>query len=105
MPSPVLHMGAVVLCAHGGNAQPLAPFPRVLVSGQPVATQSGPYAVAGCGLTGTPVPPCVTAQWVMASQRVLAGGVPVVTQTSIAVCTPTGTPLNPVVCQMRVLAT
>ena len=53
------------------------PFPRVKVGGQPVVTQSGPYTVAGCGLTGTSSPPCVTAQWVTAAVRVRAGSVPV----------------------------
>ena len=33
MPGPLLHLGATVLCAHGGQAQPTAPNPRVLVSG------------------------------------------------------------------------
>ena len=36
------------------------PFPRVLLSGQPAVTLTSPYAVAGCALTGTPNPPCVT---------------------------------------------
>jgi hypothetical protein len=62
MPGYLLHMGATVLCMHGGQAQPVMPYPRVKVGGQPVVTQSAPYTVAGCGLTGTPSPPCVTAQ-------------------------------------------
>ena len=48
MPGPVLHLGATVLCAHGGQATPTAPVPRVLVSAQPVATIAAPYAIAGC---------------------------------------------------------
>lgn len=105
MPAPVLHLGATVLCTHAGQATPLAPFPRVLLSGQPAVTLTGPYAIAGCALTGTPNPPCVTAQWVTGAVRVLAGGAPVVTMTGQAVCVPTGTPLLPVVAQTRVLAT
>ena len=66
MPGFVLHLGATVMCAHAGQAQPTAPNPRVLVSGQPVTTQVAPYVVAGCPF----VPPggngpCVTAQWVV----------------------------------------
>ena len=34
MPGPLLHVGATVLCAHGGSAMPTAPNPRVLVGGQ-----------------------------------------------------------------------
>ena len=105
MPGFVLHLGATVMCAHAGQAQPTAPNPRVLVSGQPVTTQVAPYVVAGCPF----VPPggngpCVTAQWVVAATRVLASGQPVLTQTSIAVCAPTGTPLNVIVTQTRVIA-
>ncbi len=105
MPAPVLHLGATVICMHAGPATPLTPFPRVLVSGQPVVTLSTPYAIAGCALIGTPNPPCVTAQWVMGALRVMAGGVPILLQTSQAVCVPTGTGLLPLVVQPRVLAT
>jgi hypothetical protein len=105
VPAPILHLGATVLCTHAGQATPLAPFPRVLLSGQPAVTLTSPYAVAGCALTGTPNPPCVTGQWIMGATRVLAGGAPVVTMMGQSTCVPTGTPLMPVVAQTRVLAT
>jgi hypothetical protein len=106
MPGFILHLGATVICSHGGQAQPTAPNPRVLVSGQPIVTQAPPYVVAGCAF----VPPggngpCVTAKWVVGATRVLATGVPVIVQTSMAICTPTGTPLNILVTQTRVMAT
>jgi len=106
MPGFVLHLGATVMCAHGGQAQPTVPSPRVFVSSQPVTTQPPPYVIAGCPF----VPPggngpCVTAQWIVGATRVLAGGQPVLTQTSVAVCAPTGTPLNVIVTQTRVTAT
>jgi hypothetical protein len=106
MPGPLLHLGATVLCSHGGQATPSAPNARVLVSGQPVATMAAPYLVAGCPF----VPPggngpCVTAQWVVGATRVLVGGVPALLQDSQAVCTPTGTPLLPLVAQLRVIGT
>jgi hypothetical protein len=80
--------------------------PRVLVSGQPVATITAPYAVAGCAF----VPPggngpCVTGQWVVGAVRVTALGQPVVIMSGTSICAPTGTPLMPVVAQTRVLAT
>lgn len=105
MPAPILHLGATVLCTHAGQATPLAPFPRVMVSGQPVVTLSSPWAIAGCALTGSPVPPCVTGQLLMGAARVLAGGVPVGTLVSQSTCIPTGTPMLPLVAQPRVLAT
>jgi hypothetical protein len=105
MPGPILHLGATVLCSHGGQATPTAPSPRVLVSGQPVATIAAPYAVAGCAF----VPPggngpCVTGQWVVGATRVLANGQPVAIMTGSSVCAPTGTPLMPVSAQTRVIA-
>jgi hypothetical protein len=106
MPGFLLHVGATVMCTHGGQAQPTTPNPRVLVSGQPIVTQAAPYVVAGCPF----VPPggngpCVTAQWVVGAARVLATGVPVLVQTSQAICAPTGTPLNILVTQVRVTGT
>ena len=104
MPGPLLHIGATVLCSHGGQATPSAPNPRVLVSGQPVVTMAAPYMVAGCAFVSPGGNgPCVTAQWVMAATRVLAGGQPVVLLDSQAICAPTGTPLLPLVAQMRVI--
>ncbi len=105
MPAPILHLGATVICAHAGQATPLAPFPRVTLSGQPLVTIASPYAIAACGLSTTSTPPCVTGQFVMGATRVLAGGAPVVTMISQSVCVPTGTPMTPVMAQTRVLAT
>jgi uncharacterized Zn-binding protein involved in type VI secretion len=103
MPGFVVHLGATVVCMHAGQAQPTAPNPRVLVSGQPVTTQAAPYVVAGCALTGTPNPPCVTGQFVTAATRVFTGGIPVLLQDSQAVCVPTGTGLLVVATQTRVV--
>ena len=105
MPAPILHLGATVLCTHAGQAIPMAPFPRVMVSGQPVVTLTSPYAIAGCALTGTPVPPCLTGQFVMGAVRVQAGGAPAATLASPSVSIPTGTPMLPLMAQTRVLAT
>lgn len=105
MPAPLLHLGATVLCTHTGQAMPLAPFPRVLVSAQPVVTLASPYAIVGCALAGTSTPPCATGQFVNGALRVLAGGTPVATIANQSTCVPTGTPMLPLVAQMRVLAT
>jgi hypothetical protein len=105
MPGPIVHLGATVLCAHAGQATPTAPFPRVIVSGQPVTTLAAPYVIAGCPFPPASGGPCVTAQWVVGATRVLAGGTPVVIQTGVAVCAPTGVPLTVVAAQPRVVAT
>lgn len=106
MPAPILHLGATVLCSHGGQASPTAPSPVVLVSGMPVATIAAPYVVAGCAF----VPPagngpCVTGQWVVGAVRVLSQGQPLAIMSGLSTCVPTGTPLLPVVAQTRALAT
>jgi uncharacterized Zn-binding protein involved in type VI secretion len=103
MPGFLLHVGATVMCAHAGQAQPTAANPRVKVGGQPIVTQPTIYTIAGCpyGTVGGPMP-CVTGQWVSAATRVRAGGQPVLLQDSQAVCVPNGTPLNIVVTQTRV---
>jgi hypothetical protein len=102
MPGYLLHVGATVLCAHGGQAMPTVPFPRVKVGGQPVATQSAPYSVAGCTNPPASGGPDTIANWVTAAVRVRAGGVPVLLQDSQALCAPTGTPLTVVMTQFRV---
>lgn len=105
MPGPIVHLGATVLCSHGGQATPATPFPRVLVSGQPIVTLSSPYVVAGCPLPSNAGGPCVSAQWVVGATRVVAGGAPVVVQSGTAMCVPTGVPLTVTVVQPRVVAT
>ena len=102
MPGYLLHLGATVLCSHGGQAQPSSPNPRVLVGGLPVVTQAAPYAIAGCPFVPPAAGPCVTAQWVSGALRVRAGGLPVLLQDSQAICAPTGTPLLVVMSQVRV---
>jgi hypothetical protein len=104
MPGFLLHVGAVVLCSHGGQAQPTVPNPRVLVSGQPTVTLTAPYVVAGCALPPPAGGPCVTAQWIVGTTRVLSNGQPLLVQSSQAICAPTGTPLIITVTQPRVSA-
>ncbi len=103
MPGYLLHVGATVICSHGGQAQATVPNPRVRVGGQPIVTQGAPYTVAGCPFStpGGPMP-CVTASWVTAAVRVRASGQPVLLQDSQAITTPNGVPLNVLVTQVRV---
>lgn len=107
MPGFLLHVGATVLCSHGGQAQPTVSNSRVTVSGQPTVTMSGPYTVAGCTLPPPPAAngPCVTAQWVSAATRLTSNGQPLLLLDSQAICAPTGTPLMIVSSQTRVNGT
>ena len=103
MPGYLLHLGATVLCAHGGQAQPTVTNPRVTVSGQPITMQTAPYVIAGCpfNVSGAPVP-CVTGQWTTAATRITSNGMPVLLLDSQATCVPNGTPLIISATQTRV---
>ncbi|OEE67119.1 hypothetical protein A1OO_15290 [Enterovibrio norvegicus FF-33] len=106
MPGPLLHVGATVMCSHGGQATPTVPNPRVVVSGAPTVLLTSPYVVAGCAM---PPPtagngPCITGQFLSGSVRVVSMGQPFVLLTGQSVCAPTGTPLLPTVAQVRVIA-
>jgi hypothetical protein len=102
----LLHVGATVICAHGGQAMATVPNTRVTVGGQPIVTISGPFTVAGCPFVPPAANgPCVTAQFVTSSTRVTAGGEPVLLQDSQSTATPTGTPLTILVTQLRVQGT
>ena len=93
------------MCAHGGQAQPTAPNPRVLVSGQAITMMTAPYVVAGCAFNVSGAPsPCVTATWTTAATRVTSNGQPVLLLDSQAICAPNGTPLLIVTTQTRVTA-
>lgn len=105
MPGPIVHLGATVLCTHAGTATPTAPFPRVTVSGQPVVTLATPYLIAGCALSTTSTPPCVSGQWLVGAVRVLAGGTSVALQSGSSTCLPTGTPMMALLVQARAVAT
>ncbi|HEY6222561.1 MAG TPA: hypothetical protein VIW26_02145 [Gemmatimonadales bacterium] len=96
-----LHVGATVMCSHGGQAQPTVPNPRVTVSGQPTVTVSGPWVIAGCPFPPPSGGPCVTAQYITFATRVTSNGQPLLLQESQAICAPTGVPLIAVVTQTR----
>jgi hypothetical protein len=107
MPGFLLHVGATVLCSHGGQAQPTVPNPRVTVSGQPTVTMAGPYVIAGCALPPPPTGngPCLTAQWLTAATRITSNGQPLLLLDSQAICTPSATPLMIVTTQTRATGT
>ena len=78
MPGFVLHVNAACQCTHAGPATIIPAQPRVLVSGQPVATMTSQIMVAGCAFTvpGPKPQPCITIKWLMPSVRVLVLGQP-----------------------------
>ncbi|HTF06951.1 MAG TPA: hypothetical protein VK659_02125 [Asanoa sp.] len=101
----VVQQGATVLCAHGGQAQPTTPAPRVKLSGQAAIALPPPWTVGGCPLPPQAGGPCATATWAAGTVRVKSMGQPLVIQDGTAQCVPTGVPLNVVNTQVRVKAT
>ena len=100
----LLHVGATVLCQHTGQAFPINPYPRVLLSGNPAVTVAAEYSFGGCGLSGSGTPPCATGRFTTGAARVRAGGSMVATTTGHSVCMPTGTPMTATLAQTRVVA-
>ena len=107
MPGYLLHVGALVQCAHLGTAQPILRNPRVKVMGQMIVTRVCVYSVSGCKLPTPPAAngPCLMATWVTSAVRVLASGLPVLLSDSQSLCTPTATPLAIKGTQVRVKGT
>ena len=106
MPGPLVQVGAQVMCAHGGQATPMVPNPRVTLSGAPSVLLTCPYVIAGCAL---PPPiaangPCVSDTWLTGTTRVLSNGQPLLVQSSTSICAPSGTPMIVVATQPRVTA-
>jgi hypothetical protein len=105
VPGFLIQQGATVMCMHGGQALPTVPSPDVSLDGMPAVTIAAPWAIAGCAGIPSSVPPCVTAQWTAGTTRVTSFGQPLVIVGGTALSTPAGTPLLPIVSQVRVTAT
>ncbi|TAK32204.1 MAG: hypothetical protein EPO40_03290 [Myxococcaceae bacterium] len=80
MGSPLLHVGALALCPHGGAVTIIPGQTRVTAGGLPAATMADAAVIAGCQFK----PPCVKAQFVLGSLRITLGGVPALLSTSTA---------------------
>ena len=106
----VFHVGASAMCPHGGNVTTIVSSPRVKLGGQPAATLSDTYMVAGCAfMVGTKPQPCMSVKWLVPAMRVKAGGQPLILQTSQGLAQsadqiPAGPPTITTT-QMRVTAT
>ena len=102
MPGFLVTMSVMVMCAHGGQAKPTAPNPRVKIMGQPVPMSSPPFMVAGCPMTipppaGPGPTPCISATFLPPTMtlRVKSMGQPLLCQTSMtgpAITTPPSPP-------------
>jgi hypothetical protein len=88
MPGSLVHVGAAAICPHAGQISIVSTNTRVLLGGQPAATASDTYMVAGCPFT-LPVPkpqPCMSVRWLVPALRVRVNGQPAILQTSAGLC-------------------
>ena len=84
MSGPAAHVGAAIICMHGGQVTVVPGSPRVLLSGMPAATMADQYPVAGCTFSLPIGPhPCVLVRWLVPATRVLVDGAPMITQGSV----------------------
>lgn len=88
MAANIAHVGASILCPHGGTIRLAPGSPRVKVSGQPVATAGDTSTVAGCSFTlpSAKPQPCIRAQWTVTSARVKSSGQPLILSSSTGLC-------------------
>jgi hypothetical protein len=105
MPGFLIQQGATVQCVHGGQAAPAVPSQDVWLDGMPAVTIAAQWTVAGCAGVPSQVPPCATARWTAGTTRVTSHGQPLVVVGGAGISMPAGTPLLPVVTQVRVTAT
>lgn len=104
--SGLLHMGATVICPHGGQALPGGSSARVSLGGQPAITLSHAMTIAGCAFNvgGTPQP-CTQVQWTSPATRVRIEGAPALLSSSGGICIGAAGPAGPpqvVASQIRV---
>lgn len=102
MPGYLLTMNCVVTCAHGGQAKPMMPNPRVKVMGVPVPMSAGIFVVSGCSMTVPPPAgpgptPCISANFLppTGTMRVRSMGQPLLCTSSMtapAITTPPSPP-------------
>ena len=104
--SYLLHLGATVMCPHGGQAQPGSSAARVKLSGQPAVTVAHVMTVTGCPFTtGSNPMPCTQLQWTSPATRVRIEGAPALLSSSGGICIGAAGPAGPpqvVASQIRV---
>jgi hypothetical protein len=91
--APLLHVGSVVLCEHGGRLVPLTASGRVRAGGRLVLTGGQACAMHGCPHrtpAGSPSP-CSVACWPGGAARVRSQGRPVLLADTTGTCTPNAT--------------
>jgi hypothetical protein len=82
----IVHVNASINCPHQGRASVISTNTRVKVGGNPVATLSDNYLIAGCIFTTPPPHPCFKVQWLVPAVRVRVNNQPVILKSSVGLC-------------------
>lgn len=94
--SNLLHLGATILCPHGGQAMPGGSSARVSFSGQPAISVAHMLSVAGCPFSTPDGPkPCTQVQWIVPAARVTIEGSPAILSSSTGLCIGAAGPAGP----------
>lgn len=87
MASPVLQLGCIMMCPHGGQVQVVPSQSKVLLGRQPALLSTDSFTVLGCPFTvGTKYQPCVTVMWSGAATKLQVTGQSPLLQSSIGLC-------------------
>ncbi|HEY3057559.1 MAG TPA: hypothetical protein VGL99_01155 [Chloroflexota bacterium] len=87
MSGQIVTVGATLLCPHSGQVSIVSANTRVLLNGQPAATQTDTYPIVGCTfMVGTKPQPCVRVQWLVPATRVLVSKQAVIVDNSSGLC-------------------
>ncbi|MCR9088143.1 MAG: hypothetical protein NXH97_15515 [Rhodobacteraceae bacterium] len=82
----LLHLGATVICTHGGQALPSTTSTRVQLGGQPAVTAAHSFTIAGCPFsTGDGPKPCASVTWTAPATRVRIEGAPALLSSSAGI--------------------
>jgi hypothetical protein len=110
MPGFILHVGASMICPHGGQISAISSNTRVSVSDQQVVTDADTFPIAGCVFSLPVGPhPCVIVKWIVSATRVFINGQPVLLSDSVGLSqsadqSPQGPP-SVIMTQLRVKGT
>jgi len=87
MPGFILHVGASMICPHGGQVSVISSNTRVTVNGQQIVTATDNFMIAGCifNISGAPHP-CIITKWIVSSTRVFINGQPTILNNSVGLC-------------------
>jgi hypothetical protein len=95
----LLSSDSILMCPHGGLITHVPSTGTTYrISGRPPMLLGDTFVIAGCPFFTGGIGPCITAQWLTASTKLIVLGRPVLTVNSIGMCmAANGAPHGPVI--------